>query len=76
MPSLGWAGRKHSPSSSSVMAVDSNKVATPKGNWGITNRKQIACCFFSMLIKNPNRNKVDTKYRQLIQTILILFRLG
>ena len=38
-------GCKHSPSSSSVMAVDSNKVGPPKGDWGITNRKQMASYF-------------------------------
>ena len=28
------------------MAVDSNKGSAPKWNWGITNRKLIASCFF------------------------------
>ena len=45
----GRPGCKHSPSSSSVMAVDSNKVGPPKGDWGITNRKLIAGYFFLKL---------------------------
>ena len=52
----GWAGCKHSPSSSSVMAVDSNKVGPPKGDWGITNRKQMPSyfCFMSLKVVNSH----------------------
>ena len=37
----GWVGANIPPSSSSVMAVDSNKVAAPEGDWCITNNVQL-----------------------------------
>ena len=39
------------------MAVDSNKVGAPNGNWGITNRKLIASCFFFK--NNKQKNKIE-----------------